>query len=476
MAPPSPPRVERTRSEASLGSASPHSTRSPRKEEATATAAEVVPFDRPDAAAARWYQRRLPRLAIAPIAGRARQQRLRVGRLSLDVLAASRLPVADLGGTSDPYVVATLTGISLGKIKKEWPEELRSHYTTRHVLRNLNPRWKDECVDFDVWRHGAQLKIEVYDFKDFEQDKLLCTCEVDVDDLAGAGPVEACAEIKFRVPHDITHWLMFTQVEAWFSLKPKGGVRLGLRYDVDPLAEASSILWLDAKIKTPPPKFDVNAVYGHALNAKRRLDPPVNLAKSIQNVLTWKDPSFSAVCLAAVLLITMCVDNYGVLLHLLVGGFFGYTYYLRDQALKREARLRDLFREIDADGSGRIDYQELRHALVEMERRKLAPPRCPHHAKQLFDRNAITEGSQKHLSFSGFVEVEKGLGLDKDLLDATDGDAPEKRKSRLKSLKSLGSPLRRRSKKAAKQKTDDAPPPGPRILKGNTLTAVNYSA
>ena len=78
----------------------------------------------------------------------------------------------------------------------------------------------------------------------------------------------------------------------------------------------------------------------------------MNLAKSIQNVLTWKDPSFSAICLAAVLLITMCVDNYGVLIHLLVGGFFGYTYYLRDQALKREARLRDLFREIDADGSG----------------------------------------------------------------------------------------------------------------------------
>ena len=59
--------------------------------------------------------------------------------------------------------------------------------------------------------------------------------------------------------------------------------------------------------------------------------------------MTWKDPSFSAICLAAVLLITMLVDNYGVLIHLLVGGFFGYTYYLRDQALKREARLRDLF-------------------------------------------------------------------------------------------------------------------------------------
>ena len=106
-----PARMERTRSEASLGS--PHSTRSPRKEEATATAAEVVPFDRPDAAAARWWQRRLPRLVIAPVAGRARQQRLRVGRLSLDVLAASRLPVADLGGTSDPYVVATLPTTTL---------------------------------------------------------------------------------------------------------------------------------------------------------------------------------------------------------------------------------------------------------------------------------------------------------------------------------------------------------------------------
>ena len=57
-----PPRVERTRSEASLGSASPHSTRSPRKE-ATDAAAEIVPFDRPDAIAASWYQRRLPRLS-----------------------------------------------------------------------------------------------------------------------------------------------------------------------------------------------------------------------------------------------------------------------------------------------------------------------------------------------------------------------------------------------------------------------------
>ena len=46
--------------------------------------------------------------------------------MSLDVLAASRLPSADLGGTSDPYVVATLSGTSLGKVKKEWPPELRS--------------------------------------------------------------------------------------------------------------------------------------------------------------------------------------------------------------------------------------------------------------------------------------------------------------------------------------------------------------
>ena len=50
-----PPRVERTRSEASLGS--PHSTRSPRKEETTDNTKEVVPFDRPDAIAASWYSK-----------------------------------------------------------------------------------------------------------------------------------------------------------------------------------------------------------------------------------------------------------------------------------------------------------------------------------------------------------------------------------------------------------------------------------
>lgn len=269
MAAAPPPRLERTRSEASLGSprsGSPHATKTPTPDATNGAAGEriVIPFDQPEQQAERWWHRRLPRLVIAPIAGRARQQRLRVGRLSLDFLAASRLPSVDLGGTSDPYVVATLSGTSLGKVKKEWPPELRSHYTTRHVARNLNPHWTNEAVDFDVWRYGAQLKIEVFDFDAFQQDELLCTGEVDVDDLAGAGPVE-----------------------AWFSLKPKGGVRLRLRYDVDPLAEASSVLWLDAKIKTPPPKFDVNAVYGHALNFAKVSTPPANLAKAIQDALTW---------------------------------------------------------------------------------------------------------------------------------------------------------------------------------------------
>ena len=97
-----------TRSEASLGS--PHSTRSPRKEEATDNTKEVVPFDRPDAIAASWYQRRLQRNCRARRRARAS---IRVGSIGR---AASRLPEADLGGTSSSVAEE---GYRLGKVKKE---------------------------------------------------------------------------------------------------------------------------------------------------------------------------------------------------------------------------------------------------------------------------------------------------------------------------------------------------------------------
>ena len=42
------------------------------------------------------------------------------------------------------------------------------------------------------------------------------------------------------------------------------------------------------------PKFDVNAVYGHALTIKHRLDPGIKAARKLQDVLKWKRPVESA--------------------------------------------------------------------------------------------------------------------------------------------------------------------------------------
>ena len=69
----------------------------------------MIPYDRPDAVGA-WWERRIPRLAISPFVGRERQARYRIGRLAVDVLAAARLAAADWEGTSDPYVVVSLSG------------------------------------------------------------------------------------------------------------------------------------------------------------------------------------------------------------------------------------------------------------------------------------------------------------------------------------------------------------------------------
>lgn len=69
---------------------------------------------------------RVARLLASPFAGPAARRRIRVGRLTVEVVGARCLAAADFGGTSDPYAIATITGYYLGSgARTEWPEETR---------------------------------------------------------------------------------------------------------------------------------------------------------------------------------------------------------------------------------------------------------------------------------------------------------------------------------------------------------------
>ena len=81
--------------------------------------------------------------------------------IHIQILGANNLPVADLHGSSDPYVEATFNGKSQG--------------ITRVRPRNLNPRWKNETFiipmeDIPKMENKALhsqegiIKLEVFDY------------------------------------------------------------------------------------------------------------------------------------------------------------------------------------------------------------------------------------------------------------------------------------------------------------------------
>ena len=185
------------------------------------------------------------RFAASPFAGRAGQRRLRVGRVSVDVIAAAELAVADsFSGSSDPYAVLEITGYGLSKRRREWPDDVRGTYTTKIVKKDLNPTWDERCV-FESWRYGAVLRVVVYDHDDDSADDLLGAFEVPLDGLANKA---AAAQ-----------WYTFADGAP-------GGVKLKIKYDVDAVGEAASVLWLDPKPSKVVPRFHANAFYNHAMD------------------------------------------------------------------------------------------------------------------------------------------------------------------------------------------------------------------
>ena len=348
----------------------------------------VMAYDHVDDEDARWWESRLFRLLSSPLAGRAAQGRLNVGRVTVDVLAAAELAAADLSGTSDPYVVVTVTGYGASKLRPEWPAVCRQTGKTAVVQRCLNPTWAGERFALDAWRHGAVLRATVFDHDVGEAHDLLGTVEIPLDAYAGAGAVE-----------------------RWFGFSDgrQGGVLLRVDYDVDALAEACSVLWMPVQPDRFMPKFHANAFYAHAMEIKAYAAPAARAAEAALAAVTWKDFRVSTMALCVCVALACVTTNYGVLVHGLVAAGLTRTYAVHRAAVARDEALSKLFQKMDSDGSGKIDFGELREALGVAARLARRPPPARADVKRLFEKYATGAANDRGVDEAAFRELEGEL-------------------------------------------------------------------
>ncbi|VVT56770.1 uncharacterized protein SAPINGB_P005257 [Magnusiomyces paraingens] len=103
-----------------------------------------------------------------------------MGSLSLDIIKADNVPVADRSGTSDPYAVVLLNGEKV--------------YKTEKVKKTLNPVWNENCQVDIMSRTAAEFIIEVYDWDMASDDDFLGKVKVDLAQL------EPLKKINITIP------------------------------------------------------------------------------------------------------------------------------------------------------------------------------------------------------------------------------------------------------------------------------------
>lgn len=94
-------------------------------------------------------------------------------RIYITVVGAAKLPAADVGGTSDPYVIIKdVTGLHMkGK-----------HVKTSTKKKTLTPTW-DETFEFTCNYKLRHLAFQVWDHDTFSKDDLLGKTKVSIDFL-----------------------------------------------------------------------------------------------------------------------------------------------------------------------------------------------------------------------------------------------------------------------------------------------------
>ncbi|KAH8062043.1 C2 domain-containing protein [Aureococcus anophagefferens] len=188
-----------------------------------------------------------------------------IGRVTCDVIEACRLPSrASLSNLCDAHASLKLRGWSPKGVP--WPEARRFAGRTKTAANDRSP-WFNERFEFDLWRSGGVLDVEIRD----DVVGALGRCRLSLDDLACRGSIQRWWQL------DVSDGL-----EA-----PSAAVHMRVTVAVSPALSAWSLIWSHRPL-IDDSKFDVNVTYAAAMTLQDWADPLVDFQKRALDAVKWK--------------------------------------------------------------------------------------------------------------------------------------------------------------------------------------------
>ena len=151
---------------------------------------------------------------------------------------------------NDPYVRLELSGFHGPSSRKqyEWVEALRSNAQTHSKPRTLNPRWDNlPYALFKIKRHGAVLKVLLFDRDELGADDPLGHCLLRINDMV---PSEE-DQTKWFALKDPGESSITDELVDDVDMDEKHGpaVLLRFRLQLDTFGELCSYLWAPPDVR-----------------------------------------------------------------------------------------------------------------------------------------------------------------------------------------------------------------------------------
>ena len=248
------------------------------------------------------------------------QERLSIGRLTVEVVEAVNLPVADFGGSSDPYVNLELSGRfgTSPKHQREWAPELRTSAKTHYESSTLNPVWNVKGIPFQLKRHGAVLKVRVFDHDDLATDDPLGHVVIYLNHMAPGEHDRWWPLCDPQEPQTLSTLSTFDPDASSAKTISGPAIRLRINFKIDPFGELLSYLWSPPKVVKPtPPQFDPNLFFGYLKVIKKKGINSISFCiTAVTDAISWKrGPSYTFAVLGFALMVCEHIDSFWVILH-----------------------------------------------------------------------------------------------------------------------------------------------------------------
>eukprot|EP00935_MAST-01C_sp_MAST-1C-sp1_P001761 g1761.t1 len=280
-------------------------------------------------------------LMSEPFLSKSEACNLYVGMLTVTVLEGTNLQPADPFGSSDPYVVTTLTGYyqyygdTRARLAQEWCKELQRSHTTNYVWRSLHPVWNDH-FHLPVQRPDALVRFEVYDHDKLKADDPLGWCSCRLSELMDRQTQELILPLQqgqVNIAEAITN--PHRGGESAGTGETCGTLRVRLQYDYDPRAHvvAGFYRYFPAPAEErgkQQAKFSVDQLCSHLIQLSQLLQPIQPAVGRVYSLLAWESVPLS---LTAFMLAWHAVarPRLGILLlHLLLLVQLGMNFVKRD--------------------------------------------------------------------------------------------------------------------------------------------------